>query len=45
MDDLKEKRGWWRWKEEILDLAVCGELPLEEAVDLSLDRLRDEWIT
>jgi len=30
-DDLKEKRGCWKLKEE----ALCGELGLEEAADLS----------
>jgi len=27
MDDLKEKRGYWKWKET----ALCGERYLEEA--------------
>jgi len=25
-------------------IAPCGELGLEEAMDLSQDRLRDEWL-
>jgi hypothetical protein len=29
---VKEKRGYWKLKEN----ALCGELDLEEAVDLSL---------
>jgi hypothetical protein len=31
LDDLKEKRRYWKLKEE----ALCGELALEEATDLS----------
>jgi hypothetical protein len=31
LDDLKEKRRYWKLKEE----APCGELALEEATDLS----------
>jgi hypothetical protein len=31
MNDLKEKRRYWTLKEE----ALCGELALEEAMDLS----------
>jgi hypothetical protein len=33
---MKGKRGCWKLKEETLDRNVCGELALEEAVDLSL---------
>jgi hypothetical protein len=32
LDGLKEKRGYWQLKEYI---APCGELVLEEAMDLS----------
>jgi len=35
LDDLKETRGYWKVKEEAL-ATVCGELPLEAAVDLSV---------
>jgi hypothetical protein len=34
LDDLKEKRRYWKLKEETLD-RPCGELALEEATDLS----------
>jgi hypothetical protein len=30
LDDLKERRGYWKLKEE----AICVELVLEEAMDL-----------
>ena len=33
-DDLKEKGGCWKWKEEALD-RTPAELVLEEAVDMS----------
>jgi hypothetical protein len=36
LDDLKESRGYFHLKEEALDL-TCGEVVLEEALDLSLD--------
>jgi hypothetical protein len=35
LDDLKEKRGYSHLKEEALDRTPCGELALEEALDLS----------
>ena len=35
LDDLKEERGYWKLKEEALGRNVCGELALEEAMDLS----------
>jgi hypothetical protein len=38
LDDLKEKRRCWKLKDE----ALCGELTLEEATDLSQDRLQNE---
>ena len=34
LDDLKERRGYCHLKEEDL-IALCGELALEEALDLS----------
>jgi hypothetical protein len=34
LDDLEEKRGYCKLQEEALD-PVCGELALEEAMDLS----------
>jgi len=34
LDDLKEKRGYWKLKEEALDRTVW-KTGLEEAVDLS----------
>jgi hypothetical protein len=34
LDDIKEKRRYWKLKEEALD-RMCGELALEEATDLS----------
>jgi hypothetical protein len=38
LDDLKEKRGYWKLKEG----ALCGELALEEAMNQSLERLENE---
>jgi hypothetical protein len=35
LDDLKERRGYSHLKEEALWIALCGELALEEALDLS----------
>jgi len=34
LDDLKEKREYCKLKEAALD-CLCGEIALEEAVDLS----------
>jgi len=34
LDNLKERRGYSHLKEEALD-RICGELALEEALDLS----------
>jgi hypothetical protein len=34
LNDLEERRGYSRLKEEALD-CTCGELALEEALDLS----------
>jgi hypothetical protein len=42
LDDLKERRGYWKLKEEHYS---ARELALEEAMDLSPDRLRNEWMT
>jgi hypothetical protein len=38
LDDLKEARKYWKLK-EALKIALFGELSLEEATDLSQDRL------
>ena len=35
MNDVKEKRGCWELKEEALDRTLCGELALEEFMELS----------
>jgi hypothetical protein len=42
LDDFKEKNGYCKLKEEALDRPLGGELALEEAMDLSEDRLRNE---
>jgi hypothetical protein len=34
LDDLKEKRVYWKFKEEAQD-RTCGELAVEEAMGLS----------
>jgi hypothetical protein len=39
LDDLKEKRRCWSYK-----IALCGELTLEAAMDLSQDILHNECI-
>ena len=41
LDDLKKSRGYWKLKEEAPDRTLW-EPVLEEAVDLSWDRLRNE---
>jgi len=33
LEDLKEKRGYWKLKEEALDHMLC-EFALEEAMDM-----------
>jgi hypothetical protein len=38
LDALKDKRGYSHLKED----AVCGGIVLEEALDLSSDRIRNE---
>ena len=40
LDELKEKRGYRKLKEEALDLSLYSTR-LEEAVDLSHDRLQN----
>ena len=35
LDDLNERREYWKFKEEELDRTVYLELALEEAVDMS----------
>jgi hypothetical protein len=35
LDDFKERRGYCHLKEEALDHTLCGEIALEEALDLS----------
>jgi hypothetical protein len=41
LDDLKDERGYSHLKEEAL-IALCGETVLEEAFDLSSDRILNE---
>jgi len=41
LDDLKENRGQWKFKEEA-PFALSGEFSLEEAMDLSHDRKENE---
>ena len=38
LDDLKDRRGYCELKEEAL-IALCGGTVLQEALDLSFDRL------
>jgi hypothetical protein len=38
LGDLMEMRGEWKLKKEAL-ITLCGEHPMEEAMDLSEDRL------
>jgi len=45
LDGVIEKLKYWNLKEEALDLSVCGELAREVCVDLSYDRLCNEWLT
>ena len=40
LDDLKKKRGYWKFKEEALDCTL-EEITLEEVVDLSYNRLQN----
>ena len=39
LDDLKDRRGYCQLKEEALDRTLCTGIVLEEALDLSFDRL------
>ena len=41
LGDLKEMSGYWKLKEEALD-RTCGELAVEDAMDLSYDRVGNE---
>ena len=41
VDDLKDRRGYSHLKEEALD-ALSGGIVLEEALDLSSDRILNE---
>ena len=41
LDDLKDRRGYYRLKEEALDRTSGGTV-LEEALDMSSDRLLNE---
>ena len=43
LDDLKDRRGYSHLKEEALD-RTCGGIVLEEALDLSSDRLLNKII-
>jgi predicted nucleic acid-binding Zn-ribbon protein len=40
LDDIKEARRYWKLKEE-LRIALFGDIRLEDAMDLSQDRLLD----
>jgi hypothetical protein len=40
--DLKDRRGYCHLKEEALDSTLCGGIVLEEALDLSSDRILNE---
>jgi hypothetical protein len=42
MDDLKERRGYWNLKKGSTRSHSVVELGLEEAMDLSKDRVRDD---
>ena len=41
LDDLKDRRGYSHLKEKAL-IALCGGIVLEEALDLSSDRILNE---
>jgi hypothetical protein len=41
LDDLKDRRGYSHLKEELY-IALCGGSVLEEALDLSSDRILNE---
>jgi hypothetical protein len=40
LDHFKETSGWWKLKENCI--ALCGELILEEAVDILHEILQNE---
>ena len=42
LDDLKDRRGYCHLKDEAVDHNMCGGLVLEEALNLSSDRLLDD---
>jgi hypothetical protein len=42
LGDLKEKRGYWKLKDKALHRTLW-RLALEKAINLSLDRLQNEW--
>ena len=42
LDDLRKGEDTLIWKRKLW-IALCGELALEEALDLSYDRLLNEW--
>ena len=42
LDELKDRRGYSHLKEEALDRNMCGEIVLEEALNLSSHRLLDD---
>ena len=44
LDDLKDRRGYSHLKEEALDRTMWG-IVLEEALDLSSDRILNEWMS
>jgi hypothetical protein len=44
LDDLKEREDTHIWR-RTLQISLYGELALEEALDLSWDRLLNEWST
>ena len=42
LDDIKDRRGYAHLKEEALDRNIYGGIVLEEALDLSSDRILNE---
>jgi hypothetical protein len=46
LDGIKDKKVYCKLKEEALYhyIALCEELALEKAMDLSLSRRRNEWM-
>ena len=43
LDYLKDRRGYSHLKEKLW-IALCGRIVLEEALDLSSDRILNEWM-